>query len=68
MTTPWKFHEVVSSGTTPLYLHPFNWLIDEKFIDFVTIKFHSNENIECHCMQIELDSKFQIYLNWIQIY
>jgi hypothetical protein len=31
---------------------------DKKWIDFVKIKFHSTENIECHCMQLEL--------NWIQ--
>jgi hypothetical protein len=39
-----------------------NWPIveiDEKKIDFLKIKFHSNENIELDCTQIEL--------NWIEL-
>jgi hypothetical protein len=39
-----------------------NWW--KKWIDFVKIKFHLNENVEWHCMQLELnlDSLF----NWIE--
>jgi hypothetical protein len=33
--------------------------INLKWIGFVKFKFHSNENIEWHCMQLEL--------NWAQI-
>jgi hypothetical protein len=33
----------------------------KKWIDFVKIKFHSNENIKWHCMQIKLN------WNWIEI-
>ncbi len=35
-----------------------DWLM-KKWIDFVKIKFHLNENIEWHCMQLGL--------NWIKI-
>jgi hypothetical protein len=45
----------------------------KKWVDFVKIKFDVNENIEWHCMQLELieiifnqiESKF---LNWIKIH
>ncbi len=38
-------------------------------IDFIGMKFHSNENIEWHCMKIELKIlKFDSNaLNWIKI-
>jgi hypothetical protein len=46
----------------------------EKWIDFVKIKFHLNENIEWHRMQFELKflnlmefDMIWIYLNWIPI-
>jgi hypothetical protein len=40
------------------------WIVNdshlmEKWIDFMNIKFHMNENIEWHCMQLEL--------NWIEL-
>jgi hypothetical protein len=35
----------------------------KKWVDFLKIKFHSNENIGWHCMLFELQ-----FLNWIQIY
>jgi hypothetical protein len=34
-----------------------NWW--KKWIDFVEIKFDAKENIEWHCMQLELDSILQ---------
>jgi hypothetical protein len=41
--------------TTSVY-QPINWW--KKWIDFVEIKFDSNENIESHCMHLEF--------NWIE--
>ncbi len=37
---------------------------DNQLIDFVKIKFHSIENIEWHCMELNW---IEIQLNWIQI-
>jgi hypothetical protein len=41
-----------------------NWLKNN--IDFVKIKFHSNENIEWNCMQLKLNSIIPIKINSIQ--
>ncbi len=41
-----------------------NWW--KKWIDFVKIKFHSNENIEWHCIQLEVNSIYSSVLNSIQ--
>jgi hypothetical protein len=35
----------------------------KKWVDFLKIRFHSNENMEWHCMLFELK-----FMNWIQIY
>jgi hypothetical protein len=64
----------IKQKTTPWYLHYFslgfafhtlpvmiNWW--KKQNDFVKIKFHLNENIEWHCMQLALN---WIYVNWIE--
>ncbi len=42
-----------------------NWW--KTWIDFVKIKFHSNENIEWHCIQLEVNSIYSSVLNSIQL-
>jgi hypothetical protein len=43
-------------------------LMQKKWIDFLeTTKFHSNENIEWHCMHLEVNWN-SIDFNWIQIH
>jgi hypothetical protein len=61
-----KFWEPYSNLGSALVLH-YEWqstqLTKTNWIVFVKIKFHSNENIEWHCMQLELNFKFS---NWIE--
>jgi hypothetical protein len=51
---------LIHFGSTLLCITSNNQLI-KKWIDFVETKFHLNENIGCHCMQLEME------LNLIQI-
>jgi len=47
------------------------WSVDwTKWIDFVEMKFHLNEKIEWHCMQLELNFNsinIEFRLNWIEL-
>ncbi len=45
---------LIHLGSTLLCITSSNQLI-KKWIDFVETKFHLNENIECHCMQLEME-------------
>jgi len=52
-------------------LHTTQWQLTDKnnWIDFLKSNFHFNENIQWHCMQLELDLKNYVYFkfNWKQM-
>ncbi len=63
----------LASGATNLWKHTYddqwiNWWKKKELILW-KLKFHSTENIECHCMQVVLNwiPKFK-FLNWNRIH